>query len=126
MDFWYSAFNFVLAVIIGELTRPKQKYDKPKVAGLDEFNFPTATENRPVPVVFGTSQVKSPNTLARGDLQATRRYRPCRQNLQHGHFRAKACRICRQSLFAVSVRQPGHVLDCCPGDCCGRCRYCPQ
>lgn len=67
MSFWNVLLNFALSVIIGELLRPKNRYDQPKAPGLDEFNFPTATENRPVSVVWGTPEIKAPNTLWWGD-----------------------------------------------------------
>lgn len=35
---------------------------------LDNFSAPTAEEGRPVPIVFGTCVVKSPNIVWYGDL----------------------------------------------------------
>ena len=70
MDFWSLLLNDALSVLIGELLRPKRKSDRPEAEGLDQFNFPTATENRPVPVPFGTTQVKGPNCTWYGDYQA--------------------------------------------------------
>lgn len=70
MDFWNALLNFGLSVLVGELLRSRQKYDKPKAPGLDEFTFPTATENRAVSVPFGTPEIKAPNTLWWGDYVA--------------------------------------------------------
>lgn len=70
MDFWNALLNFGLSVLVGELLRSRQKYDKPKAPGLDEFTFPTATENRAVSVPFGTPEIKSPNCTWWGDYVA--------------------------------------------------------
>lgn len=62
--FWY-AFFFVLS----ELLRPKPKLENAKPAGLGDFQFPTATEGRVVPLVWGTVQIKGPNVVWYGDLR---------------------------------------------------------
>ncbi|MEN6336630.1 MAG: hypothetical protein ABFE13_24870 [Phycisphaerales bacterium] len=41
----------------------RQKASKPKPAGKDAFELPTAEEGRPYPVVFGTRRVQSPNAV---------------------------------------------------------------
>lgn len=42
----------------------------PASASLSEFQVPTATAGRPIPVVFGTVLVKGPNVVWYGDLYA--------------------------------------------------------
>lgn len=43
----------------------------PDPAALEDFEVPTAEEGRPIPVVFGTVFVSSPNVVWYGDLGVT-------------------------------------------------------
>lgn len=45
------------------------KPEKRKAAGLGDFNFPTAQENREIPVIVGTVRQKAPNSVWHGDLK---------------------------------------------------------
>ena len=63
---------FLVLTIISELLRPKPKFENAKAAGLDDFKFPTATEGRSVPVVFGTVKLKGPNVIWYGNLGQSR------------------------------------------------------
>lgn len=76
--YWNLFLNLLISTLLQEALRPKTHFDRPKPAGLDEFNFPTASENRAIPVVFGTKKLAAPNCLWYGDLvskQVTRRVR---------------------------------------------------
>ena len=59
---------YVLLTVLSELLRPKPRLEDAKAAGLDEFKFPTATEGRSIPLVWGTVQIKGPNVVWYGDL----------------------------------------------------------
>ncbi len=70
------AWNFIAQLVIGLVLSaisyalaPKQKFDKPQAAGLDEFDIPTAEEGRPIPVIFGTVLITGPNVVWAGDLR---------------------------------------------------------
>lgn len=67
---WWFLVMLVVSVGLQYLMSPKPK--KPKPAGLDEFNVPTAEVGRDIPVLFGTKEVSGPNVV------------------WHGHFRKKA------------------------------------
>lgn len=41
---------------------------EPKPASLTDFDIPTADNNRPIPVVFGTVVIKGANVVWYGDL----------------------------------------------------------
>lgn len=58
-------FLITLAISIALSPRPKA----PKAAALEDFDFPTAEEGRPIPVVFGTVDITGPNVLWYGDLR---------------------------------------------------------
>lgn len=70
MAFWvYAAFWFA-TLVLGELLRPKPENQAPKPAGLGDFQFPTATEGRPVPVNWGHNEIKGANLVWYGDYKA--------------------------------------------------------
>lgn len=56
--------------VLGELLRPKPQIENAKAKGIDELNFPTATEARPIPVAWGTVLQKAPNLIWYGDYRA--------------------------------------------------------
>lgn len=60
----------VAVVIIGltELLRPKPDLEDARPAGLGDFQFPTATEGRAIPLLWGTVRLKGPNVVWYGDL----------------------------------------------------------
>lgn len=68
MPFWLTLLLFVGSVIISELLRPKPEFTNAAAAGLGEFKFPTATEGRPIPVIWGTAKLLSPNVIWYGNL----------------------------------------------------------
>jgi len=68
MGFWVQFFVWVASMVAGELLRPKIQVDNANPAGQSEFDFPTATEDRRVPYVFGTVELKGPNVVWWGDV----------------------------------------------------------
>jgi hypothetical protein len=71
MAWWVTALWWVGSLILGELLRPKPKFDKPQASSLGDFDLPTASEERKIPVVFGTCEVQGPNVFWYGDLSTT-------------------------------------------------------
>jgi len=69
MPFWVSFLMWFATTIIGELLRPKPDLEDARPAGLGDFNFPTAQEGRPVPIVWGKVRLRGPNVVWYGDLQ---------------------------------------------------------
>jgi len=61
---------FVGFTIVGQLLRPRPRFDVPQPSGLGDFDFPTATEDRVVPVAWGTVYQRAANVLWYGDLEA--------------------------------------------------------
>lgn len=59
---------FIVALIVAVAFAPKPPEQKP--AMLTDFDMPTAEPGRPIPVVFGTYVVKSPNVVWYGDLMS--------------------------------------------------------
>jgi len=62
---------FAITMALSELLKPKPEIENARPAGLGEFQFPTATEGRVVPIVWGTVKQKGPNVIWYGDLRST-------------------------------------------------------
>ncbi len=76
---WVATFAISIA------SRPKTKVENAKAAGLDEFDFPTATEGRMQPLGWGTDKVAGPNVLWYGDYRAI----PIVKKVKSGMFNSK-------------------------------------
>lgn len=68
MEWIVYAIIFIVALVLAVALAPSPPQQKP--ATLDEFQMPTAEPGRPIPVVFGTYVVKSPNVVWYGDLMS--------------------------------------------------------
>lgn len=66
--FWLTLLYYVIVFALSELLRPKPKLENAKPAGLGDFSFPTATEERFVPLLWGTVQITGPNVVWWGNL----------------------------------------------------------
>ncbi len=68
MPFWLTAVWWLgLTIVQALLTNPKIENARP--SGLDEFQVPTATEGRVVPLIVGKVKMAAPNVIWYGDLQ---------------------------------------------------------
>lgn len=67
MGFWFAFFLFVGTTVVSALLQKPPKDASP--AGAGDFQVPTAEEGRPIPVVYGTCQLKGPNVVWWGDLR---------------------------------------------------------
>lgn len=65
--FWWTLLWYVVVFALSEILRPKPELENAKPAGLGEFQFPTATEGRSVPLIWGTIQINGPNVVWYGD-----------------------------------------------------------
>ncbi len=68
--------------VLSELLRPKPEMENAKPAGLGDFNFPTATEGRAVPLIWGTVRISGPNVVWYGDLRTV----AIQENVKTGLF----------------------------------------
>lgn len=60
---------FVALTLLSDLLKPSPKNDGQRPASLGDFSFPTATEKRVVPIVWGTVKLSGPNVVWYGDLR---------------------------------------------------------
>jgi len=77
--------TWFVTTIVGELLRPKPKIENAKAAKLSDFGFPTATEARAVPVLWGTREIAGPNVVWFGDFVA----QPVTEKVKTGLFSKK-------------------------------------
>ena len=56
----------IVVAIVAVATAPSPQNAKP--AGLNEFDIPTASVGREIPVLFGTRDIKGANVVWYGDL----------------------------------------------------------
>lgn len=66
---WATLILFVVSILLNELLRPKPAVEDARPRGLGDFQFPTATEGRVVPIVWGTVRLRGPNVTWYGDLE---------------------------------------------------------
>lgn len=69
---WFAIIYVVLLVVsmvLSFLLTPKPKIENARPKPLGDFNVPTATENRAVPIVWGTVDIRGPNVLWYGNLK---------------------------------------------------------
>lgn len=64
----YTLLLYVALFILSDLLRPKPNIEDERPKGLGDFQFPTATEGRVVPLLFGRNMVAGPNVVWYGDL----------------------------------------------------------
>lgn len=66
---WVTLILFVVTIVLNELLRPKPNIEDARPAGLGDFQVPTATEGRVVPLIWGRVRQRGPNVVWYGDLQ---------------------------------------------------------
>lgn len=67
--FWFTLLLWAVTFVASMLLKPKPELDNAKPSGLGDFNFPTSTEGRVVPILWGTVKISGPNTVWYGDLR---------------------------------------------------------
>lgn len=66
---WSFLLTFFISTLLGELLRPKPKFNTPSPSALGEFQMPTAEYGRALPVIYGKCWMKAPNVVWHGDLR---------------------------------------------------------
>ena len=66
--FWFALLLWAVFTVAYEIIRPKPTFEDARPAGLGDFNFPTATEGRAVPLFWGTAKTKGPNLIWYGNF----------------------------------------------------------
>lgn len=71
--FWLNLLYWAIATVLAEIIRPKPKFEHARPSGLGDFNFPTATEGRPVPIIWGRVKIAGPNLTWYGNFRQVAR-----------------------------------------------------
>jgi len=66
--FWWTLLWWAITFVASILLAPKPELENAKPSGLGDFKFPTATEGRAVPLIWGTVRIDGPNVVWYGDL----------------------------------------------------------
>ena len=82
MPFWFFLIMNIATFLLTELLRPKPNIEDAKPAGLGDFQVPTATEGRVVPLIWGRVKMAGPNVVWYGDLIAD----PITEKIKTGLF----------------------------------------
>ena len=59
-----------LLFVVGQLLMPKPQIEHAKKGNVDEFSFPTASEDRAIPAVWGTNRITGSNVVWYGDFDS--------------------------------------------------------
>src|SRR6266496_1391722 len=70
MPFWLLALLYIATTALSALLAKRPQGPKP--SSLGDFNAPTATEDRPIPIPFGTVLLSGPNVVWYGSLSSTK------------------------------------------------------
>lgn len=65
---WVAIVVALVMAVVGELLRPKPKFNDPKPSAVGDFSFPTADASRVIPIFWGTCKMQGPNVVWFGDL----------------------------------------------------------
>lgn len=85
------AINVALFVV-SQLLAPKPDIENARPKGLGDFSFPTATEGRALPLVWGKVKLVAPNVVWYGDL----RTKKIREKVKTGMFSSKKVTVGHQ------------------------------
>jgi hypothetical protein len=69
MGFFLMFLVYAALFVLTDLLTPKPELENAKPAGIGDFQFPTATEGRVVPLLWGTVRIAGPNVVWWGDLR---------------------------------------------------------
>jgi hypothetical protein len=84
-EFLFMVVLTAILTVVAELIRPKPKIENARPAHLGDFSFPTATEGRVVPLVWGTVRIDGPNVVWYGNLENE----PIKKKVKTGMFSSK-------------------------------------
>lgn len=112
LAFWQTLILLVISVVLQEYLRPKPKLEDARPSGIGDFKFPTATEGRPVPLLWGRARIESPNLVWFGDVTQRAIYKKVKTGLWssksfivgYQNFVAMQLVLCRGGTATVALR----------------------
>lgn len=91
--------GLLITTALQVLLAPKPELENAKAASLEDFDFPTASEARKIPVVWGTVRLNAPNVIWYGDLTSTR----IRQKVQTGLLSSRKITVAIEYSFGMDL-----------------------
>lgn len=88
---------YIVLFVVAELLRPKPDLQDAKPPGLGDFRFPTATEGRPIPLLWGQVRIEGPNVVWYGNLRMI----PRTESVKTGMFSRKRIIIGYKYLIGI-------------------------
>jgi len=85
MSIIFCLIMLVVSFVLSEVLRPKPALEDAKPAGIGDFKFPTATQARVIPLLWGTTQISGPNVVWWGNLVQV----PTTEYIKTGMFSGK-------------------------------------
>jgi hypothetical protein len=85
MAFWFTLILWMATFALSQMLMPKPEIEDARPMSLNDFDFPTATEGRVIPLHWGTDLVKGPNVIWYGDLRTV----PIRERVTTSLFNTK-------------------------------------
>lgn len=82
---WILLAVLVAVTFAAILLAPKPKMESARASSLEDVQYPRAKEGDPVPIIFGTVRLRSPNTIWYGDFEA----QAITERVQTGLFTSK-------------------------------------
>lgn len=107
MGFFLTLLITAALFAVSELIRPKADIEEQRPAGLGDFNFPTASEDRFNPIVWGTVMLEGPNVVWWGDLYPKAIHRRQKSNL----FLSESVKIGYAYFVGIQMALCRGVLD---------------
>jgi len=112
LGFWAALILLAVSVVAQEYLRPKPKLENARPAGIGDYKFPTATEGRPVPLLWGRARIDAPNLAWFGDVQQQAIVKRVRTGLWttdsiltgYKNFVAMQLLLCRGGTATVALR----------------------
>lgn len=119
---WFNLALFAVSFILTALFAPKPEIENARADDLDPDNFPRATEDDPIPLLFGCARIKSPNTLWYGDFNPrpitkkvkTGLFSSTRQTIGHEYFLSIQLGLCLGEARLKGIFIDGEEVN--PGD----------
>jgi hypothetical protein len=109
MPFFLTLIIFAALFVLSQVLRPKPKLENAKPSGLGEFQIPTATEGRAIPILWGTLRTNAPNVVWFDDFRQVK----IRQTVDTGLFSSEKVTIGYKYYLGLQMalcRGPGVIL----------------
>ncbi|KKN40601.1 hypothetical protein LCGC14_0731620, partial [marine sediment metagenome] len=92
-------FMSIALFLVSALLAPKPDIEDARPAGLGDFQVPTADETRPVPIMWGTIDIKGPNVIWYGDLSTVK----IKKKIKTGMFSSKKITVGYRYFIGVDI-----------------------